>query len=93
VNDPTAGKRLVESGRYGDGMVDSLNVCAYLRQQRTRVRERGECESGCDRTCLVRHFATGRLVCPRTLEPCKSRRLGRIIGLFGKLFERKAGSL
>ena len=65
-----------------DTMTDCLAVADYMREQRELVVWSGQCETGCDYTRLVKHFATGRLVCPRTLEPCPARKLGRLVGLY-----------
>jgi hypothetical protein len=55
-----------------DKMIDQRDVCDYLDQQRELVAWSGKCESKCE-TELVEHFATGRMVCPRTLDACPQR--------------------
>ena len=85
-----SGRAINHSGiQKPDGMIDCLAVLDYIRGQRHRVARSGGCETGCDHTRLVKHFATGRLVCPRTLEPCPSRRLGQLVGLYSNINIRR----
>lgn len=81
------GRELVAStGTYQqDKMIDSLDVIAWLEQERLAVARRGQCSGGCDHTSDVSHFATGRPVCPRTLQACQKRELQPLIDLYASL--------
>lgn len=85
-SDVELGRRLVDRGQYRPpGMVASLQVCSYLQDQRERVRQVGQCETQCDHTQLIRHYATDRLVCPRTLMPCPTRSLSQLVSLYERI--------
>jgi hypothetical protein len=89
MRDINAGREMVARGDYRPpSMVASMNIIAYLDQQRERVATRGQCEGGCDRTDLIEHYATARIVCPRTLQPCQSRRLAAIVQTYQRINNR-----
>jgi hypothetical protein len=81
------GRELVNAGQYQPPtMIDSLSVCAYLAQQRDLVATYGDCSGGCRESKQIEHPATGRVVCPRTLQACPRVRLALIVQQFESLF-------
>ena len=83
------GRKLVEeSGPEQTRMIDRLDALTYFQHERRLVDHRGECSGGCESTEQTKHYATGRIVCPRTLKPCPGRRLCKLIKLFERVHSR-----
>lgn len=82
----TRGEQLVlESGIYHqDKMVDCMDVIEWLSVNRESVERSGCCQGGCNRK-LVPHHVHGYAVCPKTYEPCNSRKLSRLIQHLGTI--------
>ena len=82
--DVAAGRRLVLRGEYDQSsMVACNDIIAYLNEQRARVAAIGRCEGGC--TKQIKHFRTGKTVCPHTLDPCPAQRLALLIKVYGRI--------
>lgn len=84
--DAARGREINLSGvQKPDKMLDALAVGDYLDEQRELVAWSGECETKCDRTELVEHFATRKMVCPRTLEECPRHKLRDLMTLYSRI--------
>lgn len=84
---PELGSEILAANNYQrDGRhLPDMHVVAYLEQQRERVRRFGQCSAGCDCTDIIPHYATGRDVCPHTLQPCTARQLSPILATYGPI--------
>jgi hypothetical protein len=71
----TRGESLVnETGVYHHAkMGDSMDVLAWIHENREYANTHGHCKGGCNRE-LIQHETKGHSVCPLTYEECKGGR-------------------
>jgi hypothetical protein len=82
--DVVNGRRLVLAGQYDQPTMTACNdVIAYLQEQRGRVERTGRCEGNCHKQ--IKHFRTGKTVCPHTLEACPAARLALLIEAYERI--------
>ena len=72
IRDASRGWKIHQAAGYRKPnlMIDASHVVAYLYEQRKRVADSGQCVGGCERTEQIEHYATGKRVCPHTMEEC-----------------------